>query len=80
MIVITITITVFKREADMFILDKCATISSAKVSAAKALARNPAKVIPIWIVARKLLGLSINFFTLIAFLFPCLYQGLTLFY
>ena len=42
----------------------------ANVSAANALDRKPASVIPIWIVDKNLLGLSSIFFIFFAFLFP----------
>ena len=68
----TITIATLRKDSDIGTLYpfKRLTRGSAKDSAANALAKNPAKVIPIWIVAKNLLGSPNNLINCLAFLFP----------
>ncbi len=71
-IVITVTVETLRTDSESGILNplRMPTRGSAKDSAAKALARKPASVIPIWMVARNLLGSPRSFIRSTAFLSP----------
>lgn len=60
-------------------LIKKSTNGSEKLSAAKALAKKPARVIPTWIVDKKREGSSIKYKILLAFLLPSFFIDSSLF-